>query len=155
MSVKNGVNVVAWRVLHGQNEEPNVMTFRVPGRPVPMSRPRLSKGRVYLPDKDVRAKANIRAAISAIWGIDRYAIYKDLPLYVSCDFVYCGKPERLGAPYRSRPDVDNLLKTVLDALTGVIYDDDSQVVCVTGRKLYGAEDMTKIRVEWLTDETLH
>ena len=34
-----------------------------------------------------------------------------------------------------KPDIDNLLKFVLDALTGVVYKDDDQVVKVTVEKL--------------------
>lgn len=36
-----------------------------------------------------------------------------------------------------RPDVDKLLRAVLDALTNVAYQDDSQVVSVTTTKVYG------------------
>jgi Holliday junction resolvase RusA-like endonuclease len=36
-----------------------------------------------------------------------------------------------------RPDVEKLARAVFDALTGVVYDDDSQVVQLTARKEYG------------------
>lgn len=36
-----------------------------------------------------------------------------------------------------RPDIDKLLRAVLDALTNVAYQDDSQVVAVTTTKVYG------------------
>jgi Holliday junction resolvase RusA-like endonuclease len=35
-----------------------------------------------------------------------------------------------------KPDIDNVLKIVLDALNGVAYKDDSRVVSVSGRKIY-------------------
>jgi crossover junction endodeoxyribonuclease RusA len=35
-----------------------------------------------------------------------------------------------------RPDLDKLMRAVLDALTGVCYGDDGQVATVTARKLY-------------------
>ena len=35
-----------------------------------------------------------------------------------------------------KPDIDNVLKVVLDALNGVAYKDDSRVVAVTARKIY-------------------
>ena len=37
-------------------------------------------------------------------------------------------------------DIDKYLRAVLDSLTGVVYEDDSQVVCVVGRKLYSNRD---------------
>ena len=36
-----------------------------------------------------------------------------------------------------RPDVDKLTRAVLDACTGIVYADDSQVVCLVARKEYG------------------
>jgi crossover junction endodeoxyribonuclease RusA len=35
-----------------------------------------------------------------------------------------------------RPDVDKLLRSILDALTSVVYADDAQVVTVLARKTY-------------------
>lgn len=45
------------------------------------------------------------------------------------------KPKRITS--RMWGDVDNHLKSVLDALNGICYEDDSQVVEVTGTKSYG------------------
>jgi len=39
--------------------------------------------------------------------------------------------------HTSKPDVDKLARCVLDALTGVLYTDDSQVVEINARKTYG------------------
>jgi crossover junction endodeoxyribonuclease RusA len=36
----------------------------------------------------------------------------------------------------TRPDLDKLVRTVLDALSGVCYHDDGQVAELTARKLY-------------------
>jgi Holliday junction resolvase RusA-like endonuclease len=36
-----------------------------------------------------------------------------------------------------RPDVDKLIRAVLDALTGVIFEDDKQIVRLTASKDYG------------------
>jgi len=35
-----------------------------------------------------------------------------------------------------RPDLDNLIKAILDALQGVFYKDDSQIVTVIASKIY-------------------
>lgn len=35
-----------------------------------------------------------------------------------------------------KPDIDNIAKSVLDALNGVAYKDDTQVVSLTVRKIY-------------------
>lgn len=46
-----------------------------------------------------------------------------------------------------RPDLDKCLRAVLDALTGVAYADDSQVVAVVTDKVYGPCDCTIVEVE--------
>lgn len=35
------------------------------------------------------------------------------------------------------PDIDKLARAVLDALTGIVYEDDSQVIDVEARKTFG------------------
>lgn len=45
-----------------------------------------------------------------------------------------------------KPDVDKCLRATLDALTGIAYDDDSQVVEAHVRKRYGAAAETIVQV---------
>lgn len=45
-----------------------------------------------------------------------------------------------------RPDIDKLLRAVLDALTNVAYQDDSQVVSVTTAKVYGPLERVVVTV---------
>lgn len=47
-------------------------------------------------------------------------------------------PRRVVAPV-TKPDIDKLGRAVLDALTGISYKDDSQVVALTLTKAYAAE----------------
>ena len=39
----------------------------------------------------------------------------------------------------TKPDADNLAKSVLDALNGVLFKDDNQIVSLTVKKVYAAE----------------
>jgi len=45
-----------------------------------------------------------------------------------------------------KPDVDKTLRALLDALTGIAWEDDSQVVLVLASKAYGPEASTEITV---------
>ena len=45
-----------------------------------------------------------------------------------------------------KPDTDNLLKAVCDALNGVAFDDDSQIVIMRGSKVYAAEPFVTIKI---------
>lgn len=54
------------------------------------------------------------------------------------------------APRRPRPDIDNLIKSVMDALTSAgVWDDDVQVVRVRASKRYatvGRRSYTRVRL---------
>lgn len=62
------------------------------------------------------------------------------------------KPESKSARVKypsTKPDVDKLLRGVLDALTGVAYEDDSQVCRVVMEKNYGRPERAEITVSVL------
>ena len=48
--------------------------------------------------------------------------------------------------HTSVPDLDKLIRSVLDALTGVLYNDDKQVVSVHAGKEYDSRDRVDITV---------
>ena len=48
---------------------------------------------------------------------------------------------------RTKPDLDNIGKIVLDALNGVIWKDDSAVVSLLIRKLYSEKDFMNVCIE--------
>ena len=56
---------------------------------------------------------------------------------------YCGKYTHI-----KRPDIDNLLKHLKDALTGVYWRDDSQVQIHCAYKLYSHKPRTEVEVIW-------
>ena len=51
-----------------------------------------------------------------------------------------------------KPDIDKLERAVLDALTGVIWKDDAQVVELRGSKVYGAPQGVSISIRALHSE---
>ena len=46
-----------------------------------------------------------------------------------------------------KPDIDNIMKAVLDALNGVAYYDDSQVCKVNFMKMYSEDPRLKILIK--------
>lgn len=42
--------------------------------------------------------------------------------------------------HTKKPDVDNCIKSLMDGLNGVAYDDDSQIVKITATKSYAEQD---------------
>ncbi len=59
-------------------------------------------------------------------------------LNVSCYFTFAAPKSRKkqGMTMYSRPDLDKLLRAVLDACTGVLWHDDAQVCILRGQKVY-------------------
>lgn len=93
--------------------------------PVPKGRPRLTRyGTAYTPAKTQAAEQAIRVAVKRS--------YRDAPLdgplSVKATF-YLPQAKRNRKNYvTQKPDIDNLGKTVLDALNGVLWADDCQIV---------------------------
>jgi Holliday junction resolvase RusA-like endonuclease len=119
------------------------VTFRVTGQPLPKQRARVfedarGKRRAVTPDRTKDWEQ---------W-IGWYAVYEMhqrglAPLTgdvrMTCEF------ERHG---RQRADLDNLIKAVSDALNGIVWQDDTQVVGIVARVVYGvAEPGVSVRVE--------
>lgn len=51
-----------------------------------------------------------------------------------------------------KPDIDNIIKAVLDALNGVAYKDDTQVVQVMATKKYGDKAFVEVAIFELSTE---
>lgn len=52
------------------------------------------------------------------------------------------------------PDLDKLVRAVLDGLTGVVYMDDAQVVALTATKAYSQSYWVRVEVEYGAFEVL-
>jgi Holliday junction resolvase RusA-like endonuclease len=48
----------------------------------------------------------------------------------------------------SKPDVDNYIKLVQDALNKVLYSDDSQIVCLHAEKFFSVKPRAKIQLKF-------
>lgn len=49
------------------------------------------------------------------------------------------------------PDIDKLLRSTCDALTGVLYADDAQIVGVRMQKVYGPIEQVKVSARIMTE----
>ena len=96
--------------------------------------------------KPFRAEVK-RMALASITG-EAPVFASQVPVRLVIRFQFVRPASAKKRPYPSvKPDIDKLQRAVLDALTGVIYKDDSQVVEVTARKSYGLENKTTILIE--------
>ena len=46
-----------------------------------------------------------------------------------------------------KPDVDNVAKSILDALNGIIYLDDKQIIELNIEKIYAETSWTEVKIK--------
>lgn len=135
-----------------------VVTFTVEGIPVPQGSKRLARGRIIDANpkalKEWRANVRTRAVVAK-------SVIVDLCPYdgpIQCVLLFrFQKPKsaRRESPY-TRPDLDKLVRAVLDSVTEAgIWRDDSRVTSLAAIKQYGLPGVTvhispaSDYVEWL------
>lgn len=122
-----------------------ILRVEIPGAPVAQGRGRaIPTARGIRVMDPARAKSWKGAAqVHMLAARQRAACYgpfgRPLFLLVTAYFARPKSLRAMGAAWRpSRPDVDNLSKSVLDAGNGVLWHDDDQVVRLVVEKRYAA-----------------
>ena len=130
------------------------MFFVVDGIPVPKMRPRVTySGHAYTPEKTKVFESRVKdAAMQAMGGCEplRGAVRLDVRQYFPIP-VSWPKQKRQdalngGLAHTVKPDADNVYKSVADALNGVAYVDDVQVVSGGFTKRYSERPRVEITV---------
>ena len=120
------------------------ITFKIPGKAQPKQRARVTKGgHAYTPAKTMNAEAFIKSL--ALAAMDGEAPLEG-PLRLSVS-IYRAIPSSFSKKKReaarrgylyptTRPDLDNQVKLIKDALNGICFQDDAQVVTLIAQKRY-------------------
>lgn len=139
-------------------EEPIVLTFTVPGEPVGKARPRMTRaGHTYTPGKTVSYENLVKLCFRNVypnWVPVEDKITVALHAYYSIPKSASKKKQVLMHDGRIRPtkkpDVDNIMKAIADALNGIAYKDDSQIVSASINKWYS--DTPRVEVAIFREE---
>ena len=130
--------------------------FVIDGRPVAKERARVLKyGRTYTPKKTRDYERLVKQVYELQVGeyLGESALLVEIDFYFTIPKSYTKKRiESIKSGqelYTKRPDLDNLAKTVTDALNGVAYKDDNQIIEMKLRKHYGNEDKAVVAIEEL------
>lgn len=144
-----------------------MLKFVIPGEPCAQGRPRFTTkngyAKAYDHEKSRNYKAFVRYIATAAAKQQGWT-YTYLPLYVEI-IAYMGIPKSKSKKWRAaairgqerptkKPDTDNIFKLVTDALSGVIYADDKQIVSCRVQKWYSEEPRTEVRIAIVTDEVI-
>jgi Holliday junction resolvase RusA-like endonuclease len=135
-----------------------MIQFTIPGEPVGKGRPRATTingmARMYTPKKTASYEgrvidAFVRAGGVMLIGNIAMAIHATFSMPVSwsmkkrqaMDGAYCTK----------KPDADNVLKVVADALNGIAYRDDAAIVYASIEKRWGQDGGVRVLVREIAD----
>ena len=126
-----------------------MMQFHVDGEPVPKGRPKFTSRagfmRTYTPRKTVDYELAVKAAAQAAMGpTDLLETPVGVYLYIRLPIPKSHSKKRREAclsgqekPIK-KPDIDNLAKSILDGMNGVVWKDDSQIVSLHVTKVYAS-----------------
>ena len=130
------------------------MLVTIYGEPIPQLRPRITTvngyARSYDPTKSRDYKDYIRLAMAGKCYMMLGAVVFKMDIYLSIPKSFSKKKTLLAIEKQllptSRPDIDNVEKTVFDALKSVAWKDDSQVVETHIRKFYGEQPRIELEI---------
>ncbi len=139
-----------------------MITFKVDANPVGKQRARYAKRgnfvQTYTPDKTRNYESLIKeAAIEAMGSNEILETPVNLYLYIRAPIPKSLPKKRLEACLNGsekpikKPDASNVLKSVEDAMNGVVYKDDSQIVNIHVTKVYSSQSGIDVCVKECLD----
>ena len=110
-----------------------VLDLKVEGQPLPKARARVTGRGAYTPER------NLKNELMLEWHMKtRVPNPVRGDLIVDVDFFRSDQRQC---------DLDNLVKQIFDAANGVVWNDDSQIICLYAQKLFDkSRPRTELRV---------
>lgn len=136
------------------------ISFTIMGEPTGKGRPKFSRQgnfvKAYTPEKTEKYEHWVKLSYIEKYG-NKKSFADDAPLYVYID-AYYNIPKSVSKKKAAmmmrgdilptkKPDCDNIIKIILDALNGLAYKDDQQVAKVSVAKRYVYSTDSDARVE--------
>ena len=135
----------------------NIIKFSIPGPPQGKARPRVVRAKnglslTYTPDKTVRYEELVRIRYKAAAQGFRFPDDAQVVIQITARFpIPASKSKKVRFAMLAgqikpakKPDCDNIVKIVCDALNGFAYKDDAQVVLAQVAKEYTDEPRTDV-----------
>ncbi|WP_353096194.1 RusA family crossover junction endodeoxyribonuclease [Tissierella praeacuta] len=128
--------------------------FTVPGPPVAKGRPRLGKYTTYTPTKTVNYENLVQFSYIEQYK-DADLLGGDLSVTINFYFPIPKSTSKKNRElmlkgeirHNKRPDIDNCIKSITDALNNIAYKDDGQIVQIIASKVYSEEPRTEVCIE--------
>ena len=133
------------------------MIFEILGEPMGKQRPRFVRvgnfTRTYTPKETVNYENWVKLSYQNFGGEN----FADAPLRTEV-YIYCKIPKSFSKKKRQEaiddkifpqktPDIDNCCKIIFDALNGIAYNDDKQIVELKAIKRYAEKERVVVIIE--------
>jgi Holliday junction resolvase RusA-like endonuclease len=134
-----------------------IVMFNVPGKPKGKGRPRFARRgnfvKTYTDSKTADYEAQIKVAATAAMGSSEplespVSVYLYIRVPIPASASKKAKKAMLSGEVRptKKPDIDNIAKSYLDALNGIVYLDDTQVISLHCTKVYSSDPGVNVMV---------
>lgn len=141
-----------------------MIVIELSGEPVGKGRPRFStargKMRTYTPQKTSAYETELQIEALKVYGVSVAPLEGPIRMNIIAVLIL---PKSLTGMKKilagagvlrpcKRPDIDNIIKLASDALNGIIYKDDCQVVEGSFKKIYAERPFLRIEIETIGDK---
>lgn len=134
-----------------------IVNFEIPGDPVPKGRPRFARRGTFVQtytdsktiEYETRVATKARMAIGSSEPLKGHlTVYLYLRYAVPASYSKKRTEACLnGLEYPKRVDLDNCYKSITDAMNGIVYADDSQIVEAHILKCYSLEPGANVMIQ--------
>lgn len=130
--------------------------FNVPGTPKGKGRPQFARKGKIVVTRTPESTVSYEELIRWCWKTQSGRQFPDdtaLKVAIHCYFPIAkslSKKKRfalIGKPHTSRPDCDNIAKTIIDALNRLAFYDDSAICELRITKMYSESPCVDVRIE--------
>ena len=142
------------KLLTTAERERRTIRFFVACNPVAQGRGRIVKRGKFYGIKDPEKSAEYKRTLAILAQEHRPQRPIEGPVYIFLGFRYARPASRKKTEFWkvTTPDIDNLEKAILDALNGIMWIDDKQVVAVSKFKFYAETPGVDVWIRELSHE---
>jgi len=134
-----------------------MIVFSIPGPPVGKGRPRFARMGTFIKtytDKDTLSYENlVKVSFRQVHcgnpkeGPIKVEVRAYFPIPKSVTKKFRTEASNENMPVTKKPDGDNIIKIILDALNQIAYKDDAQIYDVRCIKVYSENPRTVVKIE--------
>jgi len=125
---------------------PIIGHYTVDGEPIPQSRPRFGNGHVYSDQHQEKQGVQIQLVHQhAGYQLFTGALKLDVTFFMPVRYKQRLK-EGIATYHKVKPDLDNLIKFLLDCCNTILFKDDNQISIIFARKIYSALPRTEFTI---------